>query len=93
MTIRTMSSQACSKVCGENQFGRARIVLLQVPHHSSTHLRYARRPIYRCLCDRRLLDKLNVSGPEITLDISTIVGVSSIRTRKVPGLCVKDVEG
>ena len=82
------SKSACSKVCGENHFGRscARIALLQVFHQDDPTIRV---PTYAVLDNQStdvfvtdaVLDKLNVSGSEITLDIRTVVGVSSIRTR------------
>ena len=76
----------------------ARIVLLQIFHQDDPTIRVA---TYAVLDDQftdvfvtdALLDKLSFSGCEITLDIGTIVGVNRIRTRKVPRLCVQDVEG
>jgi hypothetical protein len=40
-----------------------------------------------------LLEKINTGGPQISLEVNTIVGINSIHTRKVSGLCVQDVEG
>ena len=94
------AKSSCTKVCGENQSGRscARIVLLQIFHQDDPTIRI---PTYAVLDDQStdvfvtdaLLERLDVDGPEITLDVNTIVGVNSIRTRKVTGLCVQDVEG
>ena len=91
---------SCTKVCGENQAGRscARIVLLQVFHQDDPTVRV---PTYAVLDDQStdvfvtdaLLEKINTGGPQISLEVNTIVGVNSIHTRKVSGLCVQDVEG
>ncbi|CAB3985993.1 Hypothetical predicted protein [Paramuricea clavata] len=67
-----------------------------IPHDDPTRV-----PTYAVLDDQStdvfvtdaLLEKINTGGPQISLEVNTIVGVNSIHTRKVSGLCVRDVEG
>ena len=97
---QTSPKSACTKICGDSQLGRscARIVLLQAFHESNPTVRV---PTYAVLDDQStdvfvtdtLLEQLGSSGPEITLNVNTIVGTNSIHTRKIAGLCIQDVEG
>ena len=93
------TSTACTQVCGEEETGRscARIVLVNAVHQS-----YPAKKIttYAVLDDQStdvfisdaLLNNLEVDAPEVDLQVNTIVGSNSIRTRKVTGLYIKDVE-
>ena len=38
-----------------------------------------------------LLDILGVEGDEVNLQVNTIVGTNTIRTKKASGLCVQDI--
>ena len=93
------ANNACSQVCGKFQPTRscARIVLLQIFHSERPELRI---PTYAVLDDQSsdvfitnsLLDELNAQYEDVTLQINTIVGKDSVRTRKVNGLQVQDIE-
>lgn len=39
-----------------------------------------------------LLNQLGVEGHEVNLQINTIVGTNTVRTKKVPGLCIQDIK-
>ena len=94
------ASSACSQVCGRNQSARscARIVLLEVFHQNDPS---AKVPTYVVLDDQStdvfiadsLLEQLGVQGKEVNLEINTIPGVNSVRTQKVNGLHIQDIDG
>ena len=90
---------ACSQVCGRSQPARscARIVLLEVFHQDNPS---AKVPTYAVLDDQStdvfvtdsLLEQLGVEGHELNLEINTITGVNSVRTQKVNGLHIQDID-
>ena len=92
-------SSACSQVCGRNQPARscARIVLLEVFHQDNPS---AKVPTYAVLDDQStdvfiadsLLKQLGVQGQEVNLEINTITGANSVRTQKVHGLHIQDMD-
>ena len=92
-------NSACSQVCGGNQSARscARIVLLEVFHKDNPS---AKAPTYAVLDDQStdvfitdsLLQQLGIEGQEVNLEINTITGVNSVRTRKVNGLHIQDID-
>lgn len=91
------SSNACTKICGSTDVPRscARIVLVEVAHQSTPR----KTLTYAVLDDQstdvflteELLEELDVTGEEMNLQVNTIVGTSTIRTAKVFGLCIQDV--
>ena len=92
-------NSACSQVCRRNQSARscARIVLLEVFHQDNPS---AKVPIYTVLDDQStdvfiadsLLEQLGVQGQEVNMEINTITGINSVRTQKVNGLHIQDME-
>ena len=92
-------NSACSQVCGRNQPARscARIVLLEVFHQDNPS---AKVPTYAVLDDQStdvfiadsLLEQLGVQGQEVNLEINTITGANSVRTQKVNGLHIQDMD-
>ena len=93
------TSTACTQVCGEEETSRscARIVLVQASHQSNPARKLT---TYAVLDDQStdvfnsdsLLEQLEVDAPEVDLQVSTIVGSNSIRTKKVTGLSFQDTE-
>ena len=91
-------NSACSQVCGRNLSARscARIVLLEVFHQDNPS---AKVPTYAVLDDQStnvfiadtLLEQLGVQGLEVNLEINTITGANSVRTQKVNGLHIQDM--
>ena len=97
---RNESSSACTRICDDSGELRscARIVLLKVYHRSNL----SRETLtYAVLDDQStdvfvsdsLLDILGVEGDEVNLQVNTIVGTNTIRTKKATGLCVQDIHG
>jgi hypothetical protein len=97
---RNESSSACTRICEDSGELRscARIVLLKVYHRSNL----SRETLtYAVLDDQStdvfvsdsLLDILVVEGDEVNLQVNTIVGTNTIRTKKATGLCVQDIHG
>ena len=92
-------NSACSQVCGRNQSARscARIVLLEVFHQDNPS---AKVPTYAVLDDQStdvfiafsLLKQLGVQGQDLNLEINTITGTNSVRTQKVNGLHIQDMD-
>ena len=93
------SSTTCTQVCGREESGRscARFVLVKVSHHSNPNKELT---TYAVLDDQStdvfisdtLLDQLEVDAPEVDLQVNTIVGSNTIRTKKVAGLFIQDME-
>ena len=95
----SQSNSACSQVCGQGRPARscARIVLIEVFHQDNPSVKV---PTYAVLDDQStdvfitepLLEKLRVEGQEVNLEINTITGLNSVRTKKVNGLRIQDTE-
>lgn len=95
----SQTNSACSQVCGQGQPVRscAWIFLIEVLHQDTPP---AKVPTYAVLDDQStdvfitdfLLEKLKVEGQEVNLQINTITGVKSVRTKKVNGLRIQDTE-
>ena len=76
----------------------ARIVLLKVSDRSVSSKEVM---TYAVLDDQStdvfvtdsLLDKLDVSGQEVNVQVSTILGTNTLRMRNVSGLQIQDVNG
>ena len=93
------TSTACMQVCGREESGRscARIVLVKLSHQSNPNQELT---TYAVLDDQStdvfisdtLLEKLEVDAPEFDLQVNTIVGSNTIRTRKVTGVYLQDIE-
>ena len=92
------SLSSCTQVCDETGMVRscARIVPVKVFHRSDS----SRETLtYAVLDDQStdvfvsdaLLDQLGVEGHRVNLQINTIVGTNTIRTKKVSGLCIQDI--
>lgn len=87
------------QVCGRDQSARscARIVLLEVFHQDNPS---AKVPTYAVLDDQStdvfiadsLLKQLGVQGQEVNLEINTITCANSVRTQKVNGLHIQDMD-
>ena len=92
------SLSACTQICGGSEEVRscARIVLLKVFHRSDPSretLTYAvldDQSTDVCVSDS-ILDYLGVEGQEVNLQVNTIVGTNTIRTKKATGLCIQDI--
>ena len=92
------TSTACTQVCGEGT-GRscARIVLVNASHQSNPAKKLK---TYAVLDDQTtdvfisdaLLNDLEVDAPEVNLQVNTIVGSNTIRTKKVTGIFIQDIE-
>ena len=94
----TPSTSACTQICGEGMSRScAKIVLVKAHHQSDPSVEML---TYAVLDDQStdvfvtdsLLDKLAVEGNEVNLEVNTIVGTKTIRTRKISGLRIQDVE-
>ena len=95
----SQTSSACTQVCKQGpRRSCARIILLKV----SDQLDPAKETLtYAVLDDQStdvfvtdaLLNELNVSGTEVNLQVSTIVGTNTVRMRKVSGLQIQDING
>ena len=93
------SNNACTKICGSPGVSRscARIVLVEVSHDSPQH---PKTLAYAVLDDQStdvfvttsLLDRLAVTGEDVNLQVNTIVGTNTIRTEKLLGLKIQDVD-
>ena len=89
-----------SKISRPNKKSRscARIVLLQVFHQDDPSNRV---PTYTALDDQStdvfitdaLLDQLRTEGQDVNLEINTILGANTVRTKTVNGLRIQDIEG
>lgn len=75
----------------------ARIVLVNASHRSNP----AKKITTYAVLDNQstdvfisdaLLNNLEVNAPEVDLQVNTIVGSNTIRTRKVTGLYIQDIE-
>ena len=99
-TTETKSTTtACTQVCGEEETSRscARIVLVRAYHQSNPAKKIT---TYAVLDDQStdtfiadaLLEQLEVDATEVDLQVNTIVGSNSIRTKKVVGLSIQDLE-
>ena len=98
-TAETSTSTACTQVCGEEETGRscARIVLVNASHQSNPAKKLT---TYAVLDDQSsdvfisdaLLHNLGISAPEVDLQVNTIVGSNTIRTKKVTGIFIQDIE-
>ena len=94
------TTNACARISRFNQKSRscARIVLLQVFHQDDLSTRI---PTYAVLDDQStdvfitdaLLDQLRIEGQDVNLEINTILGTNTVRTKKVNGLRIQDIEG
>ena len=95
----TSTSSACTQVCKEGPIRScARIVLLKVSSQSDP----SKETLTFAVLDDQstdvfvtdnLLNELSVDGKEVNLQVNTIVGTNTVRTRKVCGLLVQDVNG
>ena len=95
----TSTSSACTQVCkGGPIRSCARIVLLKVSSQSDP----SKETLTFAVLDDQstdvfvtdnLLNELSIDGKEVNLQVNTIVGTNTVRTRKVCGLHVKDVNG
>ena len=98
-TAETSTSTACTQVCGEEETGRscARIVLVNASHQSNPAKKLT---TYAVLDDQSsdvfisdaLLHNLGISAPEVDLQVNRIVGSNTIRTKKVTGIFIQDIE-
>ena len=92
------TSSSCTQVCGEENNCRscARIVLVKLTHHTCpgkeilTHAVLDDQSTDVFITDS-LVGRLGVQAAEIDLQINTVVGFSTIRTQKVTGLHIQDV--
>ena len=97
-TERTTSAYANSSSPNQSSRSCARIVLVQVFHQDNP---LTRVPTYAVLDDQStdvfitdsLLSQLRAKGRDVNLEVNTILGTNSIRTKKVNGLRIQDVEG
>ena len=99
MNAQQASCSACSQVCGGNQSAHscAWIVLQEVFHQDNPS---AKVPTYAILDDQStdvfiadsLLKQLGVQGQEVNLEINMITRVNSVRTQKVNGLHIQDMD-
>ena len=95
----TSASSACTQVCKEGPIRScARIVLLKVSSQSDP----SKETLTFAVLDDQstdvfvtdnLLNELSIDGKEVNLQVNTIVGTNTVRTRKVCGLQVQDVNG
>ena len=93
------TTTACTQVCGEEETSRscARIVLVRAYHQSNPAKKIT---TYAVLDDQStdmfiadaLLEQLEVDATEVDPQVNTIVGSNSIRTKKVVGLSIQDLE-
>ena len=98
-TPEACTSTACTQVCGEEETGRSctRIVLVNASHQSNPARKLT---TYAVLDDQSsdvfisdaLLHNLGISAPEVDLQVNTIVGSNTIRTKKVTGIFIQDTE-
>ena len=94
------ASSACTQVCGGEGPGQscARIVPVKLTHQSQPGKEIL---TYAVLDDQStdvfisdsLLDKLDVTAQEFDLKVNTIIGSNTIRTKKITGLYIQDVNG
>ena len=97
-TERTTSAYANSSSPNQSSRSCARIVLVQIFHQDNP---LTRVPTYAVLDDQStdvfvtdsLLSQLRAKGRDVNLEVNTILGTNSIRTKKVNGLRIQDVEG
>ncbi|KAL9976951.1 hypothetical protein ACROYT_G014300 [Oculina patagonica] len=94
------TSTACTQVCG----GRKPVIVCQnrpgqriasvKSSQENKHLCSIGRPVHRhtVFISDALLNNLEVDAPEVDLQVNTNIGSNSIRTRKVTGLYIQDVE-
>ena len=97
--VTNQTNSACAQVCGPSQPARscARILLLEVFHQENPSEKVV---TYAVLDDQStdvfitdtLLEKLKIEGQEVDLEINTITGTNSVRTRKVNGLHIQDID-
>lgn len=93
------ASSSCTQVCGLKDRCRscARIVLLNVSHELRPDVKIL---TYAVLDDQStdvfvadsLINKLKAPSQELNLEISTIVGTNTVRTNKVSGLHIQDID-
>ena len=93
------TTTACTQVCGEEETSRscARIVLVRAYHQSNPAKKIT---TYAVLDDQStdtfiadaLLEQLEEDATEVHLQVNTIVGSNSIRTKKVVGLSIQNLE-
>ena len=93
------TTNACAKISRPNQKSRscARIVLLQVFNQDDPSNRV---PTYAVLDNQStdvfitnaLQDQLRTDGQDVNLEINTILGTNTVRTKKVNGLRIQDIE-
>ena len=86
---------ACTQVCGEEETSRpcARIVLVRAYHQSNPATKTTTYAVLDnestdAFISDALLERLEVDAPEVDLQVNTIVGSNSIRTKKVIGLSI-----
>ena len=94
-TPEAYTSTACMQVCGEEETRRscARIVLVNASHQSNPPRKLT---TYAVLDDQSsdvfisdaLLHNLRISAPEVDLQVNTIVGSNTIRTKKSRTRCL-----
>ena len=99
-TTETKSTTtACTQVCGEKTSRScARIVLVRACHQLNAAKKIT---TYAVLDDQStdtfiadaLLEQLEVDATEVDLQVNTIIGSNSIRTKKVVGLSIQDEYG
>lgn len=93
------TSTACMQVCREEETERscARIVLVNASHQSNPAKKLT---TYAVLDDQStdvfisdaLLHNLKISVPEVDLQVNTIIRSNTIRTKKVTGIFIQDIE-
>ena len=93
------TTTAYTQVCGEEETSKscARIFLIRAYHQSNPAKKIT---TYAVLDDQStdtfiadaLLEQLEVDATEVDLQVNTIVGSNSIRTKKVVGLSIQDLE-
>ena len=94
------TTNACARIYRFNQKSRscARIVLLQVFHQDDPSTRI---PTYAVLDDQStdvfitdaLLDQLRLERQDVYLEINSILGTNTVRTNKLKGPRIQDIEG
>ena len=93
------TSTACTQVCREEETRRscARIILVNASHQSNPAKKLT---TYAVLDDQStdvfisyaLLHNLEVSAPEVDLQVNTVIGSNTIRTKKVTGIFIQDID-
>jgi hypothetical protein len=82
----------CIDVCKTNTYSGpiSRSLLVPVWLHHKTNPNH--KIMVYALLDEQLLDEVGVDGPEVQLEISTVLARETVNSRKIAGLTVRGVE-